>query len=269
MDSLRHNDQMKREVWLPAFPERIVSLVPSQTEYLCAIGIGGRLVGRTQFCIHPAEELKKVVRIGGTKKLQLDKIRALQPDLIIGNKEENEQSQIEALAADFPVWMSDIHQPEDALSMMHDLGSIVNCETKAEALIAEIRGGLASIQEKKARFEGIRVLYAIWKSPWMFAGQHTFISSMLELAGFSNVCPGERYPELNEDEFIALKADLILLSSEPYPFSFGHIRELEAKVRDSRILLVNGEMFSWYGSRMTEFPAYLDNLFAQIHKKTP
>ncbi len=269
MGLIRHIDQMKREIGLPAFPKRIISLVPSQTEFLCAIGIGERLVGRTQFCIHPAEELKSVTRIGGTKKLQLDKIRALQPDLIIGNKEENEQSQIEALAADFPVWMSNIYHPEDALAMMHLLGGILHCETRAEELISTIRCGLENIHDKRERFEGLKVLYAIWRAPWMFAGKRTFIDAMLRLAGFDNVCATERYPEMDEAAIKNCHPDLIFLSSEPYPFNIVHIRELEEKVAESQILLVDGELFSWYGSRMTEFPAYLDHLFTQIHKKTP
>ncbi|MHB1277170.1 MAG: ABC transporter substrate-binding protein [Bacteroidia bacterium] len=269
MELIRHIDQMNREIWLPAFPKRVISLVPSQTEFLCAIGIGDRLVGRTQFCIHPAEELQVVPRIGGTKKLQLEKIRALQPDLIIGNKEENDRSQIEALASDFPLWMSYIYHPDDALTMMHVLGGILRLETKAEELISQIRNGLEAVHARKLRFEGINVLYAIWRSPWMFAGTQTYIDSMLHLAGFNNACRQERYPEISDETIKRMYPDLILLSSEPYPFTVTHIRELEEKLPESQILLVDGEIFSWYGSRMNEFSSYLDDLFIQIHKKTP
>lgn len=269
MEHVRHTDQMNREIWLPAFPQRIVSLVPSQTEYLCTLGIGKRLVGRTLFCIHPEEGLKDVSRVGGTKKLQLDKIRALQPDLIIGNKEENDQEQIELLSKDFPVWMSDIYHPKDAMTMMLALGGILNLKTEAESIVAKIESGMLEISKKSDRFKGINVFYAIWKSPWMFAGKDTFIDSMLSLAGFTNLCDRLRYPEWSEKEIIHFHPDLLLLSSEPYPFSSKHIRELESILPESRAILVDGEMFSWYGSRMLDFPAYLETLFTELHKKTP
>lgn len=267
MELQRHTDQMNREIWLPKTPKRVVSLVPSQTEYLFDLGLGERLLGRTLFCIHPKEELRHIRSVGGTKKLQIDAIRALQPDLIIGNKEENEQSQIELLSQEFPVWMSDIYTPNDALWMMQALGEILNLTEKSQQIVSEVQSNLEAIKQKSNRFNGIKVLYAIWKSPWMMAGKQTFIDALLSEAGFSNQCRSARYPEMDEETIASSGANFLFLSSEPYPFRAKHVNELKAAFPAMVPVLVDGEMFSWYGSRLKLLDFYLDQLETELHKK--
>ncbi len=260
MSAVRHIDQMKREIWLPSFPKRIVSLVPSQTELLIDLGLQDRLVGRTQFCIHPAEILKDIPRIGGTKKLQLDAIRTLKPDLIIGNKEENQKEDIEALAAEYPIWMSDIQSIEDALQMIRTIGEITQTVERAYSIAEIIESDFSDIKAQKERFKDQAVLYAIWKNPWMFAGQDTFIHHVLELAGFQNACREIRYPEMEWKDIEKLEFDSLFLSSEPFPFAGKHEEEARALLPNKNIVLVDGEMFSWYGSRLLRLKNYLNEL---------
>lgn len=264
MSTVRHIDQMKREIWLPSFPERIVSLVPSQTELLIDLGLQDHLVGRTQFCIHPAESLNDIPRIGGTKKLQLDAIKALKPDLIIGNKEENQKADIEALEGTYPVWMSDIQTTDDALNMIRSIGEITQSSKRANDIAKSIESDFAEINLQKARFKELRVLYAIWKNPWMFAGRNTFIHQILELAGFQNACLDERYPEMDLKDLEKLQFDCLLLSSEPFPFAGKHAEETKILFPDKKVLLVDGEVFSWYGSRLLRLKQYLSELAKQI-----
>lgn len=261
----RFTDQMGRSILLKGTPKRIVSLVPSQTELLLDLGLEDRVVGRTHFCIHPKGKVDPIPRIGGTKKLQLDAIRALQPDLIIANKEENEKEQVEALAEEFPVWISDIKTTEDALDMILEVGMLCGKEDQAQTLQKEIKASLERIRAQQERFSAYRVLYAIWKGPWMFAGRDTFIHELLTLAGFKNACEGLRYPELDNRAIQRIQPDLLLLSSEPYPFSAKHEKELATTFPGSRPLLVDGEMFSWYGSRMRLLEGYLDELSLRVN----
>lgn len=264
MPSRCHIDQMNREVWISAPPRRIVSLVPSQTELLIDLGLANQLVGRTQFCIHPAKELANIPRIGGTKKLQIDAIRELKPDLIIGNKEENQKEDIEQLAKEFPVWMSDIQTTSEALSMIHSLGELTATQRKAQAIQLQLEEDFLAIRYGQKRFAGRRVLYAIWKNPWMFVGQETFIHHLLELAGFENACLLPRYPEMSEAEIKALSFDLLLLSSEPFPFAGKHEDDAKQWLGDIDVQLVDGEMFSWYGTRLLHLKSYLNLLATKM-----
>lgn len=246
-------DQMNRKVELPHLPKRIVSLVPSQTELLYHWKLKYRLVGQTIFCIKPEKEFDKAVKVGGTKKLQLDKIRALKPDLIIGNKEENEQSQIEALAEEFPVWMSDINSIEEALDMFVKLGVVLGRMEKAAKLDHQVRLGLSQLKpvHKSA-------VYLIWQNPFMAVSENTFINDVMKKAGITNLVKNtsSRYPEISPEEIRALKPDLLLLSSEPYPFKDSHQKELTELFPETEVKLVDGEIFSWYGSRMLEIESY-------------
>ena len=247
---------MGRRVAVPEVSKRIVSLVPSQTELLYDLGLGDRIVGQTIFCIHPAEQFKQATKIGGTKKLQIQKIIDLQPDLIIGNKEENEKSQIEELERHFPVWMSDMTDLPQALQMIRGIGDICQKQQEAEKLIEDIENEfekLVQIQPVKP----LKTLYLIWKDPYMAAGASTFISDVMERAGFLNSVELDRYPELSKMELQSLSPELVLLSSEPYPFKEKHIKELQTMLPKAKILLVDGEMFSWYGSRLLKTAEYL------------
>ncbi len=254
-------DQTGEKVRFAFPPQRIVSLVPSQTELLLDLGLAGRLVGRTKFCIHPEAAVKHVQAVGGTKNLRSDLIKAIEPDLIIGNKEENDKEQIEDLRRQFPVWLTDIVTVADALKTVHDFGTLIGDGDRSIAMAADISKELAAV---KGIFTG-KVLYLIWQNPWMAAGSYTFINSMLEWLGFENVVAQSRYPEINRLDSLASTADYVFLSSEPYPFRQKHVREFQNFLPASRIHLVDGEMFSWYGSRLLKSTAYFGDFQKLLH----
>ncbi|MFT6211308.1 MAG: ABC-type Fe3+-hydroxamate transport system substrate-binding protein [Bacteroidia bacterium] len=252
-------DQIGRTVLIPKIPQRIVSLVPSQTELLCGLRLEERVVGITKFCVHPKDWFRNKTRIGGTKQLNFEAISALNPDLIITNKEENNKEDIERLAEDFPIWVSDINNLDSALEMIQMVGEITG--TDASVLAEEIRVGFDKLQPI---WPTQKTLYLIWKNPFMAAGSDTFIHDLMTRCGFENVTNQGRYPELSEEEIIELNPELVLLSSEPFPFKAKHIQELQELLPKARIKLVDGEMFSWYGSRLKLVPTYLQkHLFIQ------
>lgn len=256
-------DHLSRTVSVPFPPQRIISLVPSQTELLFDLGLDEEIVGITKFCIHPADRFKIKTKIGGTKKLNLELIRSLKPDLIIGNKEENDQQQVEALMQDFPVWMSDISNLEEALKMMESVGEITGKADRAIEMTSLIRERFKEL----ARFNqdrSLRIAYMIWKDPLMAAGRETFINDVLERAGWLNAVEKSRYPELSPSELEACSPDLVFLSSEPYPFKEKHLGEFREICPGAKVQIVDGEMFSWYGSRLLSVPAYLQTLSAQM-----
>lgn len=251
-----YTDMMGREVQIPLFPQRIVSVVPSQTELLHYLGLEAQVVGITKFCVHPQDWFRNKKRVGGTKTLHLDKILELQPDLVIANKEENTREQIEELSRHVPVWVSDIHDVESALTMMENVGVITGRADKAQLLAASVRDGF----HKLSAFPGRRpkVVYYIWKDPWMCAGGGTFINDIMERCGWTNVAANlERYPELTPEAARDLGADTYLLSSEPYPFGAKHIDLITSVHPGAVVTLVDGEYFSWYGSRMLPAIDYL------------
>lgn len=256
---MHFTDQMYRKVQLGHFPpRRIVSLVPSQTELLHSLGLEAEVVGITKFCVHPVQWYRQKSRVGGTKTVQLEKVAALHPELILGNKEENDQEQIEALAARFPVWMSDIHTLEDALEMVGQVGTLTGKSEAAQALRRKIQQAFEAIQRPGPP---LRAAYFIWRKPYMVAGSETFIDAMLRAAGFENVFRQRpRYPELVLEELAAANPEVILLASEPYPFAEKHVEAFLEACPQAKIEIVDGEMFSWYGSRLLQAPAYFEQL---------
>lgn len=251
-------DMMGREVTIPFPPKRIISLVPSQTELLCDLNLEEEVIGITKFCVHPESWFRSKERVGGTKQLHLDEIRALKPDLIIANKEENEQSQIEELAKDFPVWISDITTLPHAMQMIQAVGQITDRVQIANHLVDHI---VANFTQLQAATTPKRVAYFIWRNPWMSVGKDTFISNMITTIGWQNVLADkDRYPELTLEELKGYNPDTILLSSEPFPFKEEHIAEVKAVLPQAEVLLVDGEMFSWYGSRLLKATNYFQQL---------
>jgi ABC-type Fe3+-hydroxamate transport system substrate-binding protein len=259
MSKKKYTDQMQRTVEINSTVSRIVSLVPSQTELLVDLGLRDKLAGITKFCVHPAGLKKEVQLIGGTKNVKIDLVKSLNPDLVIGNKEENSQTDIEALEKELPTWMSDIFNLEDALEMIRKIGEITGTSEKASEIISNIRVNFSSLESLKRTNK--TVLYLIWKNPYIAAGPDTFIDSMLTTLGLENAMKQERYPEV---EMTGLNPDLIFLSSEPYPFKEKHIEELQNRFPESQVVLVDGEFFSWYGSRLIDAPAYFEELLNQI-----
>ncbi|MFM6923995.1 MAG: helical backbone metal receptor [Ferruginibacter sp.] len=243
-------------------PQRIISLVPSQTELLYHLGLNTETIGITKFCIHPQAWFKTKSRIGGTKTLDTEKIRQLKPDLVIANKEENVQEQVEALATDFPVWVTDVNNLDDALEMIADIGILTGKQAAAITLTAHIRKAFSEIPSNSKQ---VKTAYLIWRKPYMTVGGDTFIHNMLQRCGFENIFAAKaRYPETGIAELQTADCQLLLLSSEPYPFKQLHIDELSSQLPGTKIILVDGELFSWYGSRLLQSPAYFKQLIARI-----
>jgi len=260
-------DQLGRNITINYPPQRIVSIVPSQTELLFDLGLDQEVIGITKFCIHPIEKFATRTKVGGTKKLLIEKIRALKPDLIIGNKEENTQEEIELLMEEFPVWMSDISHLEDAMLAITQIGELVNREPEAAYLNHLIHAGFTDLQTLAlSKNVNQNVAYLIWKDPYMFAGRDTFIDDILRKIGLQNVVLPKRYPELNIAQLVPLKPQLVFLSSEPYPFRQKHREEIEMALPQAQVMLVDGEMFSWYGSRLVKAVEYLFHLQNEIVK---
>lgn len=250
-------DQMGRQVAVPFPPQRIVSLVPSQTELLFDLGLGARVVGVTKFCIHPTEAHTKAAIIGGTKNFDFAKIDALKPDLIIGNKEENYPVGIEKLASKYPVWLSDISNLPEAVDMIRRVGFITGAKDRAAGLAAEIKATFETLAPSEIQ----SAAYFIWRKPYMAAATGTFIDDMLRRAGFWNVFADlNRYPEITAKQLAEAEPERIFLSSEPYPFSVKHLAEIQAICPAAKVELVDGELFSWYGSRLLKSAVYLQSL---------
>ena len=259
--TITYTDQNGREVEIPKEPQRVISLVPSQTELLYNLGLEKRVVGITKFCIHPEEWFKTKTRVGGTKQLHFDIIGSLNPDLIIANKEENNRADVERLQSKFPVWVSDVSNLASAIEMINHVADITASD--ASTLTEEIQSYFSTL---KPIFPTKKALYLIWKNPYMAVGTDTFINDMLYRCGFENGISKTRYPELSEEEIAAIDPELILLSSEPFPFGETHIQDLQELLPNAKIVLVDGEMFSWYGSRIKLAPSYFSELIGSIVK---
>ena len=237
--------------------QRIVSLVPSITELVCDLGLANQLVGRTGFCIHPKDALAKIPKVGGTKSVNLKKIRALAPTHVIVNVDENRKETADALAEFVPhVIVTHPLAPIDNLALYRQIGMAFGKEREAEDLCLEFEHAFQITQKQK--FKQRRVLYLIWKDPWMTVSRDTYVSRTLALFGMHTVPERsqQRYPEL---ETLEVKgAELILLSTEPYRFREKHRAELES-VLAKPVLLIDGEMTSWYGSRAIQGLRYLSD----------
>lgn len=243
---------------IPIEELRIVSLVPSQTELLIDLDLEKQLVGITKFCVHPKDLRQRIKVVGGTKQLHKDKVLALKPNLILCNKEENTKEIVEDLQGIAPVWVTDMFTLEDALKTISDLGEFLGVSTVAATLVKDIQQEATDfvdfMQDKPER----KVLYFIWKNPYMAAGRDTFVDDLLQRNKMQNVLPKDsRYPEVSSKT--TTKPDVILLSSEPYPFAEKHREEVE-KDWGVPTMLVDGEYFSWYGSRLRKAFAYFKSL---------
>jgi ABC-type Fe3+-hydroxamate transport system substrate-binding protein len=249
------------DVELAHTPVRIVSLVPSQTEFLADLGLSNQLVGITRFCIHPKSVFTRTTKVGGTKQPHIEKIKALAPDLIVANKEENEKEVVEALRTFCPVWVSDVRSLEQSLDMMQSLGDILEKGKEAQRWVQQVAEGFDSLVPMSRPF---RVVYLIWRNPFMAVSGDTFIGDMLQRLGLINVLAhaNERYPVLTLEDLRVLDPDLILLSSEPYPFRMTHGEELQQVCPRAKVMTVDGEMFSWYGSRLVQSVPYFQTLLS-------
>jgi len=246
-------------------PKKIISLVPSQTELLYALGLEAETIAITKFCVHPKTWFQSKTRIGGTKTINIDKVISLRPDLIIANKEENVKEQVEMLAEHFPVWVSDVNTLDEAYQMVQDIGILTKTENIAAELVSAIKHMFNIFIQNNNIKKRISTAYLIWKDPYMTVGRDSFISDLMGVAGLENVFHEQlRYPEITLSKLKQLNCKLVLLSSEPYPFKEKHIEELQRELPGVKIILVDGELFSWYGSRLLHSPAYFEKLRSEI-----
>ncbi|MBY0099604.1 ABC transporter substrate-binding protein [Mesobacillus maritimus] len=251
-------DHLHRSVEYSYPPKRIVSLAPGVTDTLYSLGLEMEMVGRTRYCIHPKNKVDLAMIVGGTKDIHLDKIRALKPDLIFAEKEENTKEIVELLEKEFPVFVAEVDSVQTAFKMIKDLGEVTNRKLEANHLLRTIQlgfKGLPSFQEK-------RVAYVIWRKPYMVAGNNTYISSLLTLLGFENAFSmyEGRYPIVTEEDFQHAKLDYLFLATEPFPFKEKHITEMSAFLPEVKTVILDGEMF-WYGPRMIEAATYFNKIF--------
>lgn len=251
---LELQDQIGRVLKLERKPLRIVSLVPSLTELAAEFAGEDAIIGATTWCVHPRGLKDSKTVIGGTKNVNLELVQQLQPDLILANKEENVEEQIEALAQDFPVYVSDVRDIESAEALIKDMGSVLHSEAKAQAYLDLASDARTKLQKAEGSF-----LYFIWNKPFMVAGSDTYISALLEAKGFKNAAPNEsRYPELTWDDVLRLKPKYIFLSSEPYPFKAADTIEFHKAGFPCKIL--DGEMLTWYSHRLSKSLNYINRL---------
>ena len=243
-------------------PKRIISVVPSQTELLSDMGLQTETVGITKFCVHPNAWFKTKTSVVGTKTINLKTIDELQPDLIIANKEENVKEQIEQLALKYPVWLTDVNNFEEALLMIGDIGILTGKEKEALSIINQIKKAFTTLLKIE---KPLKTAYLIWQKPYMTIGGDTFINDMLTHCGFENVFADKtRYPEIKIEDLLFANCQLLFLSSEPYPFKQKHLDELKTHLPQTKILLVDGEFFSWYGSRLLKAPEYFNKLINSV-----
>lgn len=243
---------------------RIISLVPSITELLYDLGLDDEVIAITKFCVHPTEWFINKTRIGGTKNININLINTLKPDLIIANKEENVKEQVEALAANFDVLVTDVNNLSDAVGMINMIGKLTGKETQALHLSKKIEKKFESLLQKTGEKQKINAAYLIWKEPYMVAGGGTFINDMIRYCGLANFFENvNRYPEINlaqlqkGDENMR-QCNLIILSSEPYPFKEKHLQQIQLNLPEITVVLADGEMFSWYGSRLLKAADYFE-----------
>lgn len=259
------NNLLGNKLSLKTTPTRIICLVPSLTELLFDLGLDKFIVGVTKFCVHPSDARKTKTIVGGTKHIKINKIKELSPDIILCNKEENTREIVEICNKIAPTHVSDISSLEDTYNLIIQYGILFNCMKKAEDLVDQIQCKATQFLKEIENRPVKEVAYFIWKNPWMAAGRNTFINHLLELNHFKNVFSDiERYPEVAIKDLKEKKdLELILLSSEPYPFKEEHVYEINTHVKSAQVIFVNGEYFSWYGSRLLKAFDY----FTELHKR--
>lgn len=231
--------------------QRIISLVPSLTELLIDLGLKDRLIGRTRFCIHPSNQVGTIPIIGGTKNPNIEKILALEPDLVISNKEENRKEDVEELVKHVEVIVTEIDSIQQGLNSIDELGKKLSIEEDAKVLIDSI----TKLIPDPSDYKPVEAAYFIWREPWMSIGNDTYINDVMKHFGLNNIFGNQaRYPVTTLKELSIKQPKVILLSSEPFPFKEKHALEVRAACPESKVVLVDGEWFSWYGSRM--LPAF-------------
>ncbi len=258
-------DMMGRSLTLNGPPNRIICLVPSLSELLYSLKLKEKVVGISKFCIHPEEWHKEKVKVGGTKKVNFKIIKQLQPDLIIANKEENNEEDIKLLSQNYPVWVSDINSFDDALHAIEWIGEITDSEKEAQKLIFFIHKSWSYLSPFDLRKRSC--VYLIWNDPIMLAGKKTYINDILSRINFENLEEKTRYPIRSIEDLIKLKPEYLFLSSEPFPFTEKHRLYFSKILPETKVVLVDGEMFSWYGPRMRAAADYFGDFLNGLDNK--
>lgn len=264
-------DILGREIAVTTPPQRIVSLVPSLTEYLCAIGAADRLVGVTDFCTEPAEVVANIPKVRGTKNPHREQIHELRPDLILAAKEENRKQDVQWFEqANIPVFVTDICRVDDAIPQLAQVAGLVEAADMATPLLNNIQQHLTSLQQELLDRPRKRFLTFIWREPWMVVGGDTYAHDLLTRCGGENLALHfeGRYPRATLEDFLACNPDVIFLPDEPYVFTK---KDLDAfipfttvpAVQSSHIHLCDGKLLTWYGPRMIEAIAFCQHIFAK------
>lgn len=254
-------DHLGREVNYSFPPKRIISLCPGITDTLLSLNLDHEVVGRTRYCIHPAEKVGQIQVVGGTKEIKMERIRELKPDLVIAEKEENTKEIVDEVSKHYPVYVAEVQSIDESFRMIHDIGEITNKNNEAASLIEKIKSGFESLPTKP----GKRVAYVIWKKPYMVVGGNTYINSLLERMGFENPFTQleGRYPAVTTEQFQQAKLDYLFLATEPFPFKEKHIEEFQEFLPKVKPMIIDGEMF-WYGPRMHEAVTYFKEFYKNI-----
>lgn len=258
---------------MPPVANRIVSLVPSLSETVCDLGVAGRLVGITRYCVAPEDDLRFVPRVGGTKNPDREKIARLEPDLILCNSEENRREDIDWFSARFTVYESMPRSVPDAAAVVREVGARLGLDLETEAALLEIEAQMARAEVLTLDGAPVRVFYPIWRQPWIGVNRDTYVHDVLTRAGAVNVCEHReaRYPVVATQEIGDLRPDLVLLPSEPFAFNAEHRRELlesHAFGRDVPILMVDGKNFCWHGSRSGRGLGTISNLLRPFRRRS-
>ena len=248
---------------------RIVSLCPSLTELVFDLGKGDDIVGRTKFCVHPAERVTAVESVGGTKNPKVDRILALKPDLVLMNEEENRVEDARALeAGGLAVHVSMPRTARETAEMVRSIASAVQAAARGESIARDIEARAARVREGAVGRRPLRYAYLIWREPWMTVSDDTFIAELLGMAGGENVFgeATDRYPTVTLDDLAREAPRVVLLPNEPFPFQTRHVVELTAALGwdESRFQLVDGELLSWHGSRTPRGIDYAEQVITSV-----
>lgn len=259
------NDFLGNEINVTDNPEKIISLVPSITELLFDLELDGKIVGVTNYCVHPLSKTKEVVKIGSPKQIDVETIKEIQPDLIFASKEENSKADITYFLGNGNIFVSDVKSFEESLSMIYEIGQLTGKDKEAQKKIKKIHSklkGFPVLSKPK------KIAYLIWEEPFMTINNDTYIHSILELCGFENVFAEQkaRYPEITENDLMNSDAEYIFLSTEPYPFTKKHAKRFNKNFNRKKSLVVDGEIFSWYGTRILKLPKYMEKLMMRMEE---
>jgi len=267
-------DELQRTVSLPGYPQRIVSLVPSVTETLFALGAGERVVGVTSFCTHPPEEIAQITKVGGTKDPQLEEIVRLAPDIVILNEEENRREDFTWLEEHgLCVYVTAPRTVGDGINMIENLSDLLGRQEAGQAMAHPLRVQATQLSSAVEGQTRLRVFCPIWRKPWMSFNAETYIDDMLWLCGGENIfrAKPERYCTVTLDEVAAADPHIVLLPSEPYPFAakhFVHLKPLSETCagKMGHLYCVDGMALCWYGPRIADGFAELSRVFAYVRE---